>query len=83
MLINKDEIAKMVMSGEITDSDSLNAVLRGIIKNVVESDMRKTNLLKLTTATGAMVLPKRKSPPNLDRLSLMSRVIAMPNFCRK
>ncbi len=33
MFIDKDEIAKMVMSGEITDADSLNAVLRGIIKN--------------------------------------------------
>ena len=30
MLINKDEIAKMVMSGEITDADSLNAVLRAL-----------------------------------------------------
>ena len=55
MLINKDEIAKMVMSGEITDSDSLNAVLRGIIKNVVETAMK-------TELTGFLGYEKNKSP---------------------
>lgn len=55
MLINKDEIAKMVISGEIADSNSLNAVLRGIIKDVVETAMK-------TELTGFLGYEKNKSP---------------------
>lgn len=40
ILINKDEIAKKVLSGEISDSSSLNAVLRVMIKDVVETAMK-------------------------------------------
>ena len=39
MLVNKEEIARKVLSGEITDTESLNAVLRSMIKEVVETAM--------------------------------------------
>lgn len=39
MLINKDEIARKVLSGEITSKKDLNGVLRSIIKDVVEMAM--------------------------------------------
>ncbi len=39
MLINKDELTKKLQSGEIPDLDTLNDVLRGMIKEVVETAM--------------------------------------------
>ena len=39
MLINKDELIKKLRSGEIPDLDALNGVLRGMIKEVVETAM--------------------------------------------
>ena len=39
MLINRDELAKKVLEGEITSLDDLNAVLRSMIKDVVETAM--------------------------------------------
>ena len=39
MLINRDELARKVLEGEITSLDDLNAVLRSMIKDVVETAM--------------------------------------------
>ena len=39
MLINRDELARKVLEGEITDLDDLNSVLRSMIKDVVETAM--------------------------------------------
>ena len=39
MLINKDEIARKVLSGEIASMEDLNGVLRSMIKDVVETAM--------------------------------------------
>ena len=69
MLINKDELVRRLRSGEIPDLDALNGVLRGMIKEVVEAAMgaeltflamRKTNLLKKTTAIAVTATAKRR-----------------------
>ena len=39
MLINRDELSRKVLEGEITSLDDLNAVLRSMIKDVVETAM--------------------------------------------
>ena len=39
MLINRDELARKVLAGEITSLDDLNAVLRSMIKDMVETAM--------------------------------------------
>ena len=39
MLINRDELARKVLEGEITSLDDLNSVLRSMIKDVVETAM--------------------------------------------
>ena len=39
MLINRDELARKVLEGEITSLDDLNGVLRSMIKDVVETAM--------------------------------------------
>lgn len=57
MLVNKDEIAKKVLSGEISDSTSLNAVLRNMIKDVVETAMK-------TELDGFLGYDKNRSPQN-------------------
>ena len=57
MFINKDEIAKKVLSGEISDSTSLNAVLRVMIKDVVETAMK-------TELDGFLGYDKNHSPEN-------------------
>ena len=57
MFINKDEIAKKVLSGEISDSSSLNAVLRVMIKDVVETAMK-------TELDGFLGYDKNRSPEN-------------------
>ena len=57
MLINKDEIAKKVLSGEISDSSSLNAVLRIMIKEMVETAMK-------TELDGFLGYDKNRSPEN-------------------
>ena len=57
MFINKDEIAKKVLSGEISDSSSLNAVLRVMIRDVVETAMK-------TELDGFLGYDKNHSPEN-------------------
>ena len=37
MLINRDELARKVLEGEITCLDDRNSVLRSMIKDVVET----------------------------------------------
>ena len=59
MLINKDEIARKVLSGEIASMEDLNGVLRSMIKDVVETAMgaELTDFLgyeKNRTATSGM-----------------------------
>ena len=39
MLINRDELSRKVLEGEITSLDDLNSVLRSMIKDVVETAM--------------------------------------------
>ena len=39
MLINRDELARKVLEGEITSLDDLNSVLRSMIKDVVETGL--------------------------------------------
>lgn len=39
MLINKDELTKKVLSGEISSMEDLNQELRSMIKEVVETAM--------------------------------------------
>ena len=39
MLINRDELARKVLEGELTSLDDLNTVLRAMIKDVVETAM--------------------------------------------
>lgn len=39
MLINKDELTKKVLSGEISNMEDLNQELRSMIKEVVETAM--------------------------------------------
>ena len=39
MLINRDELTRKVLAGEITSLDDLNSVLRSMIKDVVETAM--------------------------------------------
>jgi transposase-like protein len=39
VLINRNELARKVLEGEITSLDDLNSVLRSMIKDVVETAM--------------------------------------------
>ena len=39
MLINRDELSRKVLDGELTSLDDLNSVLRAMIKDVVETAM--------------------------------------------
>ena len=39
MLINRDELSRKVLEGELTSLDDLNSVLRAMIKDVVETAM--------------------------------------------
>lgn len=59
MLINKDELIKKLRSGEIPNLGALNGVLRGIIKEVVETAIG----VELTDFLG---YEKNKSPEEDD-----------------
>ncbi|WP_281174658.1 hypothetical protein [Solidesulfovibrio alcoholivorans] len=39
MLINRDELARKVLEGEITSLDDLNAILRSMIKDVCSASI--------------------------------------------